>query len=197
MNQQKVWDRIAKEWAECRTQISPAVKDFLKGKKGRILDLGCGSGRNFIKSKNSIFYCVDFSPEMLKYAQKRAEQLEIKAKFIKAKSSRIPFPDNYFDSAICIALLHCIKKGRQKTLEELYRVLKPNRKAFISVWSRQSPRLKNKPKECKIPWTTGQGKEKRYTYVYEKNELECEIRDAGFNILKSWENRNINVIAVK
>ena len=197
-SQQDIWSKIAKEWAEFRTQISPAVRDFLKNKKGRILDLGCGSGRNFIKRKDLKFYCVDFSSEMLRYARKRADKLEIKAEFIESDSCCLNFPNNYFDSVICISLLHCIKGNKRlKIINELFRVLKPTGQVFISVWSRNSPRLKNKPKECMIPWTMGINKEKRYTYIYEKDELEKEVKKAGFKILKSWEERNINIIAEK
>ena len=40
-NQQKVWDSIAEDWNRFRVKTVEEVKDFLKDKKGKILDLGC------------------------------------------------------------------------------------------------------------------------------------------------------------
>jgi len=170
--------------------------------------LGCGSGRNFsaISSKNknkTKIYALDFSQNMLNYAKQKAEKLNIKIQTIKSSSHKLQFKDNFFDSIICIALLHCISKKskRKNTIKEIYRTLKPKSQALISVWSRNSPRLKNKPKNTYIPWAIegreGKSKERRYTYIYDKDELEKEIRQAGFNIISIWEERNINIIAEK
>ena len=60
INQEKVWDTIAPEWEKVRQTPSPTVINFLKDKKGKILDLGCGSGRNFLKNKNYQVYGTDF-----------------------------------------------------------------------------------------------------------------------------------------
>ena len=49
MNQQKIWDNIAKEWFEFKTKPAEHTLQFLKNKKGKILDLGSGSGRHLKK----------------------------------------------------------------------------------------------------------------------------------------------------
>jgi len=196
MNQKKVWDRISVEWQKYRKKQFLDYNEFIKSKKGKILDLGCGSGRNFIKSGNLQFYGIDFSEEMLKYAEKNAKQKKIKIVLKKAEATKIPFEDNFFDSAIFIAVLHCIstEKKREKSLKELYRVLKPGAEAMITVWSSNHEKIKNKPKESKISWTIGGKKYYRYYYIYEKEELEEQLRGAGFEIISSCENKNINVI---
>ena len=70
MEQEKVWDVIASEWNEFRDRLCVEVEDFLEGKGGRILDLGCGSGRNMLRKvaggRSQVagkieFYGVDFS----------------------------------------------------------------------------------------------------------------------------------------
>tara|TARA_Y100000310_G_C20617856_1_gene781628 strand:+ start:230 stop:847 length:618 start_codon:yes stop_codon:yes gene_type:complete len=200
-NQEKTWDKIAKPWKEFRVKIPQSVEKFLKNKKGKILDLGCGSGRNFAKISGLSWYGVDFSKQMLKYAKKRAEKLGINLDEIKkAEADNLPFEDNYFDAVLCYAVLHGIdgNKKRKKILKEIYRVLKSGGVGFVSVWGKKSPRLKNKTKECFVPWTTQLDKPtKRYTYIYNKDELEKEISKAGFEILNSWEERNINVVVKK
>ena len=201
-NQEKIWNKIAEQWSKYREIPSPTVINFLKDKSGKILDLGCGSGRNFSAiPKKAEVYAIDFSDEMLKHAKSK----KIAKELIISTTNKIQYKDNFFDSTICIALLHCIpsKKSRQNTIDEVYRTLKPKSQALITVWSRSSPRLKNKEKECFIPWTTSKQseshieKQERYTYIYDLEELEKEVKQAGFKIIKIWQERNLNVIVEK
>lgn len=217
-NQEMVWNEIASNWNDFREVPSPSVVEFLSNKKGHILDLGCGSGRNFAAMTKGVnLYAVDFSGEMLKFAEKKARELKLtrggsaRQNVIteKSESDKLSFKDNFFDSIICVAVLHCIdsKEKRQNTIKEIYRTLKPNGEAFISVWGKQSPRLKGKDKECFVSWSVKNNKEfrkeekeikqERYTYIYDLKELEKEVLDAGFKIEKIWEERNVNVICKK
>lgn len=209
-NQEKVWDEIAENWNEYRDVPSPTVENFLKNREGKLLDAGCGSGRNFKAiSKDVEVYAVDFSNEMLKLAKKNAKKLKLNASFEKAEVNKLPFDDSIFDSAICIAVLHCIKSKskRQKAIKELYRVLKKNSEVLISVWGKNSPRLKNQPKECYVSWSVKSNKkfrkgeqdkkQERYTYIYDLEELKKEVLAVGFEIEGIWEERNVNVIARK
>ena len=200
-NQQEVWEKIAEKWNELKTIPGPAVEKFMQDKTGNILDLGCGSGRNFLKNKGTI-YGLDFSKKMLEHAKTKSEKENIKAELFFMEKEKIPFNDNFFDYSICIAVLHCLTKKEQiRLMKELYRVMKPQSKSFISVWGRNSVKLRDKPKECFVPWTIKReehiSKEQRYTYIYEKEEFEQQVKEAGFKILKSWEERNLNIIAEK
>ncbi|MDO8516576.1 MAG: methyltransferase domain-containing protein [Nanoarchaeota archaeon] len=201
IDQKQVWNNIAPKWNEVRTASSPEVIEFLKDKKGNILDFGCGSGRNFIKNKESkrVIYAVDFSEEMLEYAKKKAKKEKINAEFFISDSTKLQFKDNFFDSAICVAMLHCIESSekREKTLKELYRVLKPKAKALVLVWSRNNMRIKNKPKESFIPWTVKGKKYQRYTYIYDKDEFEKLLKKVGFKVLSITEGKNINAVVQK
>jgi tRNA (uracil-5-)-methyltransferase TRM9 len=199
ISQEQVWDKIAFKWNEFKTQPSKYTEEFLKGKKGKILDVGCGSGRNFSSFSPDVeIYGVDFSKNLLNYARQNAKKLNKNVKLKKMKNEIIPYHDNYFNYALCTAVLHCIdsKKKRQKLIKEIYRVLKPEGEVLITVWSKNQKRLKNRPKETYVPWTSA-GVKKRYTYIYNKDELLKEIKDAGFKIKKSGEDRNIKVIGRK
>jgi tRNA (uracil-5-)-methyltransferase TRM9 len=197
-NQEKVWDKIAPQWNEYKTKRNNLSNKFLKGKNKKILDLGCGSGRNFIKTDATI-YGLDFSKEMLKYAKEKAEKLKIKYVLVKSNATKIPFENNFFDKSICIALLHCVKskRKRNKVLQELHRVLKPNSQAFITVWNKSSPRLKNKPKKHKVPWTINGKKVLRDNYLYDFDELKKDLENIGFKILEKFENRNNLMFIIK
>jgi tRNA (uracil-5-)-methyltransferase TRM9 len=196
MKQKNIWNSIASKWNEYKTKRNDLTDEFLK--KGKVLDLGCGSGRNFTKT-NATIYGLDFSKEMLNYAAQKAQKLDIKCVLSFAPSSKIPFENNFFDSAICIALLHCInsKFKRNKTIKELFRVLKPQAKAFITVWNKTSPRMKNKPKSHKVPWTIENKKLWRTNYLYEPEELIEELEKVGFKILKQFENQNNIMVVVQ
>ena len=143
-NQEKVWDKIANKWKDFRINPVDEVKEFLKNKKGKVLDLGCGSGRNFIIEKDLEFYGIDFSKKMVKIAKQKPYK-----KVLKSNAWEIEFPDNFFDYALYISALHCIplKENREKSLAELARVLKPKARALISVWDKEQPKFKDKKKE--------------------------------------------------
>lgn len=199
MNQQKVWNKIAPEWNKFRVKPFLEVQEFLKNKTGNILDLGCGSGRNFTKINGTI-YAVDFSKEMIKFANINAEERKIKTELFVSSLDNLSFENNFFDSAIFIATLHCIETAekRKKTLKELLRVLKPNSETLITVWSRNHPKLMKHPKDATITWKKDSEELQRYYYLYDKNELEHLLKDIGFEIISIEEdNKNIIVIVKK
>ncbi|MEK6926626.1 MAG: class I SAM-dependent methyltransferase [Nanoarchaeota archaeon] len=196
MNQQQTWNSIAEEWNNFRQKPVKEVSEFLKKQKGRILDLGCGSGRHLSKIKNGKMYLVDFSKEMIKYAEENAEKKKISAEFFIAKSEKIPFKNNFFDSAIAIASIHCIEKekDREKALNELYRVLKPKSQAMITVWNKNSNWFKNSPKNKMVKWRE---KGERYYYLYDEKELSELLKKTGFKIKNINSGREIIAVVEK
>tara|TARA_Y100000310_G_C20304135_1_gene633172 strand:+ start:65 stop:667 length:603 start_codon:yes stop_codon:yes gene_type:complete len=194
-SQQKVWDNIAPEWHEFKKSPSQSAQEFLKKQKGNALDLGSGSGRNLLGLKTKAkMHLVDFSKKMLELAEKRAKKEKIKIETKVSDSTKIPYEDNFFDAAICVAALHCIETPakRRKTLKELHRVLKPKAQLEIEVWNKESERFKNKKKNSFIEW---RDKGKRFYYLYTKNELKEELKKAGFKFLKQNPHR-ANIIFV-
>jgi len=199
MNQKEVWNSIAEDWNKFRVKTVEEVKGFLKNKKGNVLDLGCGTGRNFTKINGTI-YGVDFSDKMIKYARTNAEKKQFKAEFLVSSLGDLIFGDNYFDSAIFIAALHCVvsKEERENSLRELLRVLKPSAEALITVWSKNHPKLIKHPKDATILWKTRTENLHRYYYLYEKKELLELLETVGFKIISIKEdNKNIVVLVRK
>ena len=213
-NQEKVWDDVSHAWKMYRSEEIKEVSEFLKNKTGKILDLGCGSGRNFVKLQGfyngeySCIYGVDFSRNMLDYARAYANKKGFNVKLKKSSASDLPFGDNFFDSAISVAVLHCIpeKENREKALKELFRVLKPNAECWISVWDKNQEKFKNAEKEIFIPWKYNGKEYLRYYYLYDTEEFVNSLRKAGFEIIQvnNSENpdgfnskRNIDIIVKK
>lgn len=199
MNQKTVWNKIAPAWAEYRNVSPHFVVDFLKDKKGKILDLGCGSGRNFQKKANTKFYGLDFSKEMIKIATKFAEKEKITAELKVSPANKIFYEKDFFDSAIYVAALHCIKspRKREKSLRELHRVLKQNAKALVTAWSSTQKTIGGKFGDVIVPWKKDKTKLKRYYYIYKKEELKNLLEKTGFKVLKIYEEDNIIAVVQK
>ncbi|MDP7520640.1 MAG: class I SAM-dependent methyltransferase [Candidatus Pacearchaeota archaeon] len=197
MNQKQVWNNIAEEWYEFKNEPSEFIIDFLKKQKGNVLDLGGGAGRFLINIKGGKMYLTDFSKEMIQLAKRRAKENNITAEFAIASSDKLPFKDNFFDAAICASHLHCIKgdKKREKVVKELFRVLKPNSYAKITVWNKNTKRFKNSPKERYVKW---RDKGSRYYYLYEPKEIYKLFESIGFKIKEKFiPDRNIAFIVRK
>ncbi|MCA9488216.1 MAG: class I SAM-dependent methyltransferase [Nanoarchaeota archaeon] len=196
-NQEKVWDAIAPEWHEHKQIPSEASKEFLNECTGKVLDFGSGSGRHLTEIKNGKMYLLDFSKEMLKHAEEKAKKNKIEAEFIKSNLTKTSFEENFFDYAISISALHCLKpEDSKKAIKELYRILKPHGKAFIGVWNFHSKRFNQKKgKEKSIGWTD---KGKRYYYLFEEKEIHDLFKKMGFKILSSHNSEMmINFVVAK
>jgi len=198
-NQEQVWDNIAEEWHEFKTNPSQNATEFIDNSKGKILDFGSGSGRNILKIKNTKekeIYLVDFSQKMLDFALERSKKLKLKVNITKSSLEKTPFQDNFFDSAICVAAIHCIpgEKQRKNSFKELYRILKKGAKADIEVWNKDSERFKKAPKEKFINW---RDKGKRFYYLYEEEELKELLKKIGFKIIKKVPHKANLIFIVK
>ncbi len=200
-NQEKVWDKIALEWQKYKKIPSMRSMNFLENCNGNVLDLGGGSGRHLTKIKDGKYYLQDISSEMVKLAEKKAESLGIDFEGIYSSMEKIPFPDEFFDYAISISALHCVKGEdvRRKAVEELFRVLKKGGKAYIGVWNAKSKRFVRKTKqgekELMIGWTD---KGDRYYYLFEEEEVHDLFKSVGFEIVSSHNSEMmINFIVEK
>ncbi len=198
-NQEDVWDNISWSWSKFRQAKIPIIVEFLKGKKGKVIDLGCGAGRNMIPSKDIKYYGFDISSCQLGKAITYAEENNINAEFFKMsahKLSKKDFKKDMFDYGLFIATLHCIENSdnRLRALKELYRVLKPRAEALISVWNSQDTRFDNvrKEKDIYMSWKYEGNIYYRYYYLYSKEELINLITKAGFKILEFYEHDENN-----
>lgn len=209
LSQEQVWDNIAVWWNKYKIKgfgtKDSIVEEFISKNDKRVLDLGCGSGRNFFKFPwfKGIIYGVDFSSEMLKFAEQNAKQNNINVKLKKSNTWDLDFEDDFFDKIMCIAVLHCIegKNEREKTIKEIYRVLKPKGKIIITAWNKKAKRWKNKPKEKYVGWNLHEADKKvyRHYYLYDSDELINDLERVGFKITnKNREDaRNIVLICEK
>ncbi len=107
---------------------------------GRLLDIGCGEGRNSIVAARLGYRvtAADYEPLALKRARRFATAAGVKGLvFRQADVLCLPFPDSRFDIALDYGCLHHQKKSDWPAYRRnLLRVLKPGGFYVLSVFSR-------------------------------------------------------------
>jgi SAM-dependent methyltransferase len=175
-----------RHWSIFRQELAWLAQRWHKGK---LLNLGCAHGPDFLPFRENFeLYGVDFSAEMLKFAQKYSQKFGFTVNLSLADVRCLSYRDETFDWSISVATYHHIKgRGeRLKALQELKRVLKPGGEAFITVWNRWQPRFWFRGKEVDIPWRTKDEVLYRYYYLFSYGELAKLAKKAGFDVLKSF-----------
>ena len=104
------------------------------GKDMRVLDAGCGYGRNlvYLLREGCQVFALDADSEAIDHVRKLSESLETGLpleNFRVGLIERMPFDDGFADVVICNSVLHFARDEAQfsSMLEELWRVLKPGR----------------------------------------------------------------------
>ena len=192
MKKELVWDDIAEQWHKFRQQKFKPVYDFIeeyKPRKGKILEIGCGNCRNLIPFAKLGFECygIDFSKKMLDQAKKFAVKNKVRIELKKADMTKIPYKKNYFDYVLHIASLHNLKteKERIRSLQEAYRVLKPNGVVLLTVWNKLQLRFLFSKKDVFIPWFIKNKKYQRFYHLFDYFELKGLIKETKFKIVSS------------
>jgi len=109
----------------------------------RVLDAGCGEGRNLIYMLREGFevFALDTNPDAVRRVSQVSESLKtgLPAENFRVGSvDGMPFPSEFADVVICSAVLHFAKDERhfRAMLTELWRVLKPGGILFSRLGSR-------------------------------------------------------------
>ncbi len=95
--------------------------------KGRVLEIGIGSGLNlpFYDSSNvEYIWGLDISAQMRKMAEKRAKSIQFKVEFIGQAGNEIPLESNSVDTVLVTYTL-CTIPDVGQALSEMSRVLMP------------------------------------------------------------------------
>jgi ubiquinone/menaquinone biosynthesis C-methylase UbiE len=108
-----------KQYAEPRHRI-------MEGLRGRIVEIGAGSGTNFSYYPAGVqIEATEPDPHMLKRAKAKLEEIHSTNITVQqAPAEKLPFDDASFDHALCTWVL-CTVDDLPATLAEIRRVLKP------------------------------------------------------------------------
>jgi ubiquinone/menaquinone biosynthesis C-methylase UbiE len=159
-------------------QDSAWLKKFVKllPKKAKILDLGCGYGRDTQTFVDLGFDCygVDLSEKMIERAKSRVK----KAKFFVMDILDLDFADKFFDGIWCNAtIVHISKKDIDQAFNQIYKILKHN--GFFHFNLKEGTGEKFEADE------RYKGIKKFYSY-YSENEIKDLLKKHGFEIIESW-----------
>ena len=110
-----------------RWRYRPLRKKLFEGAQGRVLDAGCGTGRNFAYyPPGSEVVGVDLSPVMLARAERRRARLGLSIPLLKMDICQTSFADGAFDVAVASFLFCVLPNDLQlAALSEIKRILKP------------------------------------------------------------------------
>ena len=93
-----------------------------------VLDLGCGVGRHcvYLSTKGFDVVGVDTSRNALRMAKGWSDVEEgVDVKILRASMTNLPFVSGCFEAVISVSVVHHAVKGDvERTVEEIYRVLK-------------------------------------------------------------------------
>ena len=190
----------ANNFSKTRVFPWPGTRKFLDSvsSNSKILDIGCGNGRNMFYRDDLDIHGLELSDELCKIVSSKG------GKVTNGNMTSLPFPDNSFDHLICVAVYHHLNNNadRKNALNEMYRVLKPGGKVFIQVWAMEQPinsRRKFTKRDEFVPWINKDGTTlQRYYRIYPKGELEKEINqlESRFNIdsIEYEEGNWINIL---
>lgn len=123
------------------------LKYFLKltFDKGRILEVGCGTGRLLMElvKKGYAVDGVDASSEMLGKLQQKVESTGLSSNFYVSESAKMPFKDGDYNFVYSIRLLNQTESIEYalKTIKEMIRVTRPSGYVLVEFVNSNRPRI--------------------------------------------------------
>lgn len=110
-----------------RSFMKPIRQEVAGGARGRVLELGAGTGLNFeyYTAQATEVVATEPDPYMLARARGRAEQAGRTILLHQAPAERLPFADETFDTVVSTLVLCSVSEPSQ-SLAEVRRVLKPS-----------------------------------------------------------------------
>jgi ubiquinone/menaquinone biosynthesis C-methylase UbiE len=144
----------------------------------RVLDVGCGPGRDvaWLAEQGFDIVGVDLSRKMLEEGLAR----DIAAPLVQADMGRLPFRKGSFRGIwSCASLLHVPKERAGDVLRELARVVRPGH-IYLSV----------KCGEGEEWLEDGDGRRRFFAY-YHPAELQLLMERSGFEVLSCWQNEDL------
>ena len=99
----------------------------------RFIDIGCGTGEVLLRAKDKFYELVGIenNENAINFAKEKIKNIS-KIRLINSKDGKIPYPNEYFDSATCLDVLEHMRDSKE-CLREIWRVLKPQSQLIITV----------------------------------------------------------------
>ena len=99
----------------------------------RFIDIGCGTGEFLLKAKDKFdeLVGIDNNENAINFAKEKIKNIT-KMRLINSNDGKIPYPDEYFDTATCLDVLEHMRDSKE-CLREIWRVLRPQSELIVTV----------------------------------------------------------------
>lgn len=101
-------------------------EQLLAGARGRVIEVGAGSGTNFAYYPDTVeeVLAVEPEPYLRERASAAAQQARVRVSLIAGRAESLPVEDGAFDVAV-MSLMLCSVRDQDAALAEAFRVLRP------------------------------------------------------------------------
>jgi len=170
------YDQVAAEFAEKNAIMPDAFLEVgprflaLAGAGARILDVGCGAGRDlaWLSAQGANVVGGDLSAGMLAQARQHAE-----GRLLRFNMRSLPFPSESFGGVWSSAsLLHLPKEDAPRALAEMHRVLAPGGPLMLAIQEGDGEAWETWP----------YGTVERFFARYRQDEIAALLAAAGFAV---------------
>ncbi len=196
------YDRIATHFAATREYAWPEVETFVETHVDGLetdsdtpptgLDLGCGNCRHaeLLAPHCEPVVGLDASRGLLETGRERACEREFEVALCQGDAARLPLAADSVDIAVYVATLHHLptQRARRDSLDELARVLAPDGRALLSVWSTAHDKFdETEGFDTTVEWTLPGGEiVDRFYHIYSPEEFDTALEASALEVLE-WE----------
>jgi len=194
------FDAIAAEFDATRTRPWPETIAFEAAlpMDSRVLDLGCGGGRNivYLRGNGHSVVGLDASQGLLRIAAANVGTSAV----VRGDAVSLPFRDASFDGIHGVATIHHLpsEADRRQSMAEAARVLRPNGLLLASAWAHEQDRFRSGPVDVSVPWRRADGRTVlRFYHLFRSGELAGLARAAGLIVVRSWREGDNHVVLAR
>ncbi len=175
----KLYDKLSQVYDDYFSENADHLDEFLAlvPKGGKILDVGCGTGKDtgYMASKGFEIIGVDLSEGMLAKAKAKYPDLDLRLEDMR----KLDFPKNNFDGIlVAYAIFYIPKRDVLPTLKMLNCFLKKGGPTLFVI-------QEGKSEELFIPEPLMDG-EMLFVNVYSEEEFVELLKQAGFSVKRKY-----------